>query len=278
MTAAGFGYSYCHEKNISASDIQRSVRRYTERCSIWGTDHWNKMLTRIAPVSREPLLPEKKDLNYPEHVPTLVIDLDKVVVKMEHDRSLGWRVRKRPGADKFFSELLYYYEIVVWSDDPYPVAEEVCSKWGVPVVGALHRDQCVKVGETYVKDLSRLGRKLEKVVIVDHDPSAFSLQPENGILLAEFDGGDGDDEQDNELEKLAQFLKMAAQSEDVRDPIRDFSGYDGRLTERFTGYRQTQMQRAESRRSLLRSVGVTRGSLKGLGVKVEGVRGGVDDH
>lgn len=28
---------------------------------------------------------------------------------------------KRPGADHFFKELVYHYELVVWSDDSFPV-------------------------------------------------------------------------------------------------------------------------------------------------------------
>lgn len=31
------------------------------------------------------------------------------------------------------------------------VAQEVCVKWGVPIVGALHRDQCRKRRGKYIK-------------------------------------------------------------------------------------------------------------------------------
>ena len=40
----------------------------------------------------------------------------------------------------------------------------------MPVTGVLHRDFCRKRRSTYVKDLSKLGRKLEKIICVDHDP------------------------------------------------------------------------------------------------------------
>ena len=39
------------------------------------------------------------------------------------------------------------------------------------------------------KDISKLGRKLDKMIILDHDEKAFQLQPENGVLIKPF-GGD----------------------------------------------------------------------------------------
>merc|ERR1712093_532780 len=100
-------------------------------------------------------------------------------------------------------------------------------KWNVPVTGVLHRDFCKKRRSSYVKDLSKLGRKPEKMIIVDHDPQAFRLQPENAILIRPFNG----DPNDSELLDLLDFLKAAGTqtmqaNEDLRQLIRRFGGGD----------------------------------------------------
>ena len=205
-------------------------------------------LDTIFPPSSTPLLPDAKDLNYPPNFPTLVLDLNHVILKMEYSRKFGWRVIKRPGADDFFKEMVYFYEIVLWSDDSFPIAQDICSHWKLPVVGVLHRDQCNKFNGHYVKDLSRLGRSLERVLAVDHDQAAFSMQPENGILISEFNGNPTD----TDLKALAGFLKTAALSphKDLRQFIKDYGGGDINLVKRWAVKQGEKEKKATARRHL----------------------------
>jgi len=53
-----------------------------------------------------------------------------------------------------------------------------------------------------VKDLSKLGRDLTKLIIVDNIAENFKLQPENGIVIKTW----RDDMRDNALLELAQIL------------------------------------------------------------------------
>jgi CTD small phosphatase-like protein 2 len=46
-----------------------------------------------------------------------------------------------------------------------------------------------------VKDLSKLGRDLAKVIIIDNIEDNYKLQPNNGLNISDFEG----DENDNEL-------------------------------------------------------------------------------
>jgi import inner membrane translocase subunit TIM50 len=189
-------------------------------------------------------------MKYPENIPTLVMDLDKVVLFMEHDHRHGWRVTKRPFADQFFRELSLYYELVIFSDDVFPVALEIADMWKLPVNGVLHRDFCKKKRNHYVKDLSKLGRNLEKVILLDHDPAAFQLQPENGIHIKPFEG----DPNDSELDDLMAFLKSAAQSNmDIRQYIQKFGGGDMDLGRRYLLHKKDQDKMVEQRRSLGRA-------------------------
>eukprot|EP01054_Gregarina_sp_Poly1_P003562 Gregarina_sp_Poly_1__3561@NODE_2040_length_2795_cov_46_990469_g1316_i0_p1_GENE_NODE_2040_length_2795_cov_46_990469_g1316_i0NODE_2040_length_2795_cov_46_990469_g1316_i0_p1_ORF_typecomplete_len349_score22_90NIF/PF03031_18/5_3e26_NODE_2040_length_2795_cov_46_990469_g1316_i09552001 len=155
--------------------------------------------------SRLPLLPNFEHLNFPRKMPTLLIDLDSVVAQVSYDRCFGWRVLKRPYADKLFKEMMFTYEIVIWSKQPFPVAQNLVTQWGLPVMGVLHKEHCTRLNKTtYIKDLSKLGRDLSRVVIVDSDPTAFMTHPENGITIRAFDPKNYEDK---ELEALSLYLK-----------------------------------------------------------------------
>lgn len=80
----------------------------------------------------------------------------------------------------------------------------------------LFRDSCLLPNEKrngrIVKDLSRLGRDLNGVIIVDNSPACYSLQPENGIPISTWT----EDLSDVKLIQLAPLLKVLATVEDVR--------------------------------------------------------------
>lgn len=216
------------------------------------TDYVSDRLDQYFPHSSEPLLPDFEKLELPENLPTLVIDLDKTIAHLEHDRRSGWRVVKRPGADRFFRELLNYYELVIWSDDNFPVAQEVMAKWGVPVIGCLHRDQCRKRSGSYIKDLSRLGRRLDRTIIIDHDAHACRFQPDNAIAIREFSG----DPADRELDDLIDLLKtIAINPSDVRDQLKSYGGGDIDIGRRFVVQKYDNEKKSEARRSLSRAFG-----------------------
>ena len=65
-----------------------------------------------------------------------------------------------------------------------------------------------------MKDISLIGRDLDKTVIVDNMAQNFKLQKENGILIHSFWG---DDEYDVALIELEKILKKVAQEKgDIR--------------------------------------------------------------
>ena len=53
-----------------------------------------------------------------------------------------------------------------------------------------------------MKDLSKLGRDLKKIIIIDNIEENYSFQPNNGLNIIDFEG----DENDNELKFLLQDL------------------------------------------------------------------------
>ncbi|CAC9696042.1 mitochondrial import inner membrane translocase subunit TIM50, putative [Plasmodium sp. DRC-Itaito] len=243
----GYIYMYCIENDITIEEFIKIMKKKGDILENKYNDILNELIDKYFPLSNEPLLPDFKDLNYPENLPTLVIDLNYVIAKLEYDRKTGWRVLKRPYADRFFKELSSFYEIVIWSDDNFPVAQEVISKWGIPAIGCLHRDQCSKKKKSYVKDLKRLGRNLDRVVIIDHDEKAFMLQPENGILIKEFHG----DLNDKEMLCLIDLLKsFAISSHDISQFLKKYGGGDYNIGKRYLQQKNDTEQKSQRIRNI----------------------------
>ncbi|RLN93775.1 hypothetical protein BBJ28_00015119, partial [Nothophytophthora sp. Chile5] len=180
--------------------------------------------------SRQKLLPDWPIPQVPADtppVPVLVLDLEDTLVHSEWSRKHGWRHAKRPGVDEFLETLCQYYEIVIFSQN-YG-AEEIVTKLD-PKQCALHclsRDSTRYLNGAHVKDLANLNRDLRQVVILDDDPAAYQLQPENAIPIKPFT--DGRDREDHELKDLIPFLKALASERvpDFRSVIGEFRDDDG---------------------------------------------------
>lgn len=213
-------------------------------------DFFDKYSECLVSSQPEPWLLELAAMKYPEKIPTLVLDLDKVILNLTHDSKQGWRVIKRPFADQFFKEICRYYEVVIFSDEVFPIALEIVTMWGLPVTGVLHRDFCKRRKNHYVKDISKLGRDLERVLFIDHDPEAFMLQPENGLVIRPFNG----DPNDIELQSLLEFLKAAAiAGTDIRQFVQRFGGGDVDIGRRYLVHKQDQDVKVQSRRNVGRA-------------------------
>eukprot|EP00941_MAST-03F_sp_MAST-3F-sp1_P005843 g5843.t1 len=76
----------------------------------------------------------------------------------------------------------------------------------------LYRDDCVLYRGGYVKDLSRMGRNLCDIVIVDNSPMSYALQPKNAVPCTSFI----DDKSDRELYDIVKVLEKLAKVDNVR--------------------------------------------------------------
>ena len=59
----------------------------------------------------------------------------------------------------------------------------------------MYRQHTYKEGNTHIKDLSKLGRDLSRIIIIDNIEENYKLQKDNGLNIQSFYG----DEEDNEL-------------------------------------------------------------------------------
>lgn len=75
----------------------------------------------------------------------------------------------------------------------------------------------------YVKDLSKLGRNLKDVIIIDNSPESFSLQPENAIKIASWT----EDPVDNHLYSLWPIIMFLSGVQDVRPYLKIINASKG---------------------------------------------------
>uniref|UniRef100_A0A8C9YU86 Mitochondrial import inner membrane translocase subunit TIM50 n=1 Tax=Sander lucioperca TaxID=283035 RepID=A0A8C9YU86_SANLU len=111
-------------------------------------------------------------------------------------------------------------ETLVHSSFKYadPVAD-LLDQWGV-FRERLFRESCVFHRGNYVKDLSRLGRELSNVIIVDNSPASYIFHPENAVPVQSW----FDDMNDTELLDLLPFFEGLSKEEEVYGVLQNLRG------------------------------------------------------
>jgi len=114
------------------------------------------------------------------------------------------KVLNRPGAREFLDEMAKYYEIVIFTTALQDYADWVLGQLDLShsIKHRLYRQHALPNDGGYIKDLSRLGRPLSKMIIVDNLAENFQLQLENGIMIKTWVG----DPEDTALYELAPLL------------------------------------------------------------------------
>ncbi|KAL8273042.1 hypothetical protein Esti_002963 [Eimeria stiedai] len=216
-------------------------------------------IAAVFPDDKEPLLPDFKDLNYPDYLPTLVLDFDGVLAKIGHDRAGGYKLRKRPYSEMMVNQLSHFFEIVVWNSDQPPVVQTALQQWALPVTACLNLDNMSRRNGQRIKDFSRLGRRPERLIYVScTDDGLDERFRANFIRVTPFEGTAAEMTSDTDLLDLINFLKHCSLSpDDVRNSIARFGGgEDGGVGRRFDAAKKVQESKANQRRSLGKLLGV----------------------
>ena len=153
---------------------------------------------------------------------SLVLDLDETLIsfKLEPNEENKGTIRFRPYLDSFLQKVREKYEIIVFTSgtqdyaDPLEDAIEQDEKY---FDARLYRQHTIACGKDIVKDISRIGRPLDKIIIVENMPQNYRLQKENGILIKSFYG---EDIYDTALLSLGDILmRIEHEFDDVRKGI-----------------------------------------------------------
>ncbi|XP_016386408.1 CTD (carboxy-terminal domain, RNA polymerase II, polypeptide A) small phosphatase-like b isoform X2 [Sinocyclocheilus rhinocerous] len=181
------------------------------------------------------LLPEVNINDYGKKC--VVIDLDETlvhssfkpisnadfIVPVEIDGTVHQvYVLKRPHVDEFLQKMGELFECVLFTASLAKYADPVADlldQWGV-FQARLFRESCVFHRGNYVKDLSRLGRELRNVIIVDNSPASYIFHPENAVPVQSW----FDDMNDTELLDLLPFFEGLSKEEDVYGVLQNLRG------------------------------------------------------
>ena len=153
---------------------------------------------------------------------TVVLDLDETLISFKLDKGKNNKgvIRFRPGLDIFLQKIKEKYEIIVFTSGTKDYAD--------PLIDAieqehkyfdvrLYREHTIVYENDVIKDISRIGRSLDKIIIVENMKQNYRLQKENGILIKSFYG---EDLKDTCLIALADILiKISDEFDDVRKGI-----------------------------------------------------------
>ena len=129
---------------------------------------------------------------------TIVLDLDETLIhfKMDPINETKGILQFRPGIYEFLDGIVKYFETVIFTASTQDYAD--------PIIDAieqnklyfdyrLYRNHTTIIGRDFIKDISKLGRDLSRVIIVDNMSQNFQLQKENGITIRSFWGKEVDD-------------------------------------------------------------------------------------
>ena len=150
---------------------------------------------------------------------TLILDLGETLVhfKVNPDNDGEGILKVRPWVTEFLNEVVKYYELIIFTgatDDYANLLIDALDENKSYFSHRLYRQHMIIIDNEFVKDLTRIGRPLDKIVIVDNMPQNFRLQKENGINIRSFWG---EDIYDTALINLSPILvKIAQEGGDIR--------------------------------------------------------------
>lgn len=150
--------------------------------------------------------------NRPMRKYTLCLGLDEVLISFafiavnDNEENRKGIMHPRPGMNKFLSIISQMYELVLFTSATKGYVEPIIKgieKNNKIFDYCLYREHCSLILNEYIKDISKLGRDLSKIIIIDNNAKSFKMHKDNGIVIQSYFGNEY---QDNALEKLLNIL------------------------------------------------------------------------
>jgi Dullard-like phosphatase family protein len=156
---------------------------------------------------------------------SLILDLDEtlVFVKFVKNKEKGI-LHYRPYLFDFLDSLFPFYELISFTTATKIYAEpilDIIEKNKKYFSYKFYREHSIIKGKELVKDISRIGRSMKKILIIDNNANNFKINKENGILIYPFYNEKNKDCSLLELKKI--LIEIYKKNyEDIRDGIKEF--------------------------------------------------------
>lgn len=153
---------------------------------------------------------------------TLVLDLDETLVhctlepssRLKHNFCVAFEetqatgfVFVRPYARLFLEVVARLFEVIVFTASSQSYADQVLDQLdpeGTCISFRLYRQHCTELFGGFLKDMRRLGRPLDRIILVDNSPVSLGLCPDNGIVVSSWTAEQLDDRELLDLMLLLQ--------------------------------------------------------------------------
>ena len=193
--------------NILNSSLKASV--------ILKSNHQNKKKRIISPYIT--------NINNKKY--TLIMSLDDTIIHFKKNTIINNKgiMQVRPGLIEFFQNIKSYYEIIIFSSSNKKYTDAIIDSIDGKnkyIDYRLYQEHCIIINDDFVKDLSKIGRPIDKMVIVDNIPQNYRLQKENGIHIKSFYGDNPNDKALYHLSKI--LINIAQNGGDIRKSIKKY--------------------------------------------------------
>jgi len=171
------------------------------------------------------------------------VECDFVVPVEIEDQIYKVYVAKRPFVDEFMKRCGELYEMVVFTASLAKYADPVLDLLDIHKVvdWRLFRESCSPYKGSYVKDMGRMGRDIDTIMIIDNSPHSYLFNPQNAIPCESWFSDKNDRELMDLLPKLEQLADPSVT--DVKAKLKELgiSGVNA-LSREMAGMNQEEEQ------------------------------------
>lgn len=209
-----YGELKLNKKNIIQTNINKNIN-ININFNTSGSSIKNKI--NDSPPYLPPISPKYKF--------TLVLDVDETLIHFFFTYINGMFF-VRPYCFEFLNEINKYYEIVTFTAGTKDYADNILNLLDINdnlIKYRLYRQHTIIIGCNVFKDLTKLGRDLNRTIIIDNLKDNFKLQPNNGLFIKTWTS----DVNDNQFQDLLNILKniVLLDVKDVRPVIEEINNY-----------------------------------------------------
>ena len=158
---------------------------------------------------------------------TLVLGLEDTLINFQfsstNNNTISGILKFRPGINHFLTKIKKYFEVIVFSLYPQKIGDYLIDTIEKKEKFFDYRffiQHSIIYDNEFVKDLKRIGRPLDKIIIVDNLPQNYRLNKKNGINIKSYWEDAPNDVALSELSSI--LIKIARDGGDVRDGIEKY--------------------------------------------------------
>ena len=189
---------YNDQKDIKGINTNNKINniKYTFNSTLKNN---NNLKNILSPKQRRyqpdpPFLPPKSNKSeISQKKYTLILDLDETLVRYQvnENNQNEAKIIFRPGLFYFLNKVYPLFDIVIWTVATREYADpiiDIIEEKKKYFTARLFREHATIKNNSYVKDLTNLGRDINTIIIIDDKEVSFSFQKQNGILIKPFYG------------------------------------------------------------------------------------------